>query len=82
MFLSGTVAGMALLFLSAAYPQTLDPATDRDAAAVYATLLRPLLEPDRARHEGLTEPILLQAETEAPISCAAFLDRMSGEWAC
>lgn len=81
MFLYGTVIGLAVLHLSAAHPQTFDAATTRDAAAVYSTVLQPLLEPDQRRHEGLTEPLVLQAETEAPTSCAAFLDGMSGEWA-
>jgi len=72
-----TVIGVAFLQVSGGAPQILDPKTDHDAYAVYATLLQP--DPDG---EGnMKPPILLQAETEGPPRCAEFLAGMSGEWA-
>ena len=77
LFLSSTAIGLALVQAATAPPQVLDPKTDRDAYAVYATLLHP--DPDG---EGnMKPPILLQAETEGPPRCAEFLAGMSGEWA-
>src|SRR3954465_14765901 len=76
-FLLSSVIALAFLQVSAGGPQVLDPKTDRDAYAVYATLLRS--DPDG---EGnIKPPILLQAETEAPPRCAEFVAGMSGEWA-
>jgi hypothetical protein len=82
LFLGSTAIALTLLQAATAPPQVLDPKTERDAFSVYATLLQPtMLRPDRLKYEGLTEPILLQAETEEPTSCAEFLAEMSGEWA-
>lgn len=81
LLLYSTVIALTLLQAATAPPQVLDPKAERDAYFVYATLLQPtLLQPDRLNYEGLAEPILLQAETEAPTSCDAFLAGMSGEW--
>ena len=82
LFLCSTTIALTFLQAATAPPQVHDPNTERDAFSVYATLFQPtVLQPDRLKHEGLTEPILLQAETEAPTSCDGFLEGMSGEWA-
>ena len=65
---------IALTLLQAPAPQALDLIFDPDAFAVYATVLR-------GREDDVREPLLLQTETEAPRTCAEFLDKMSGEWA-
>jgi hypothetical protein len=78
LLLYGTAIALALL----QGPQVLDPKAEGDAYSVYATLFQPtILQPDRLKYEGLTEPIALQAETEVPTTCAGFLAGMSGEWA-
>ena len=82
MLLYSTAIALTLVQVATAAPQVLDPKTERDAFSVYATLFQPTeLQPDRLRYEGLTEPILLQGETEAPTRCEALLAAMSGEWA-
>ena len=82
LFLYSTAIALTLLQAATAPPQGLDPKTERDAFSVYATLFQPTaLQPDRLKYEGLTEPILLQAETDTPTSCEALLAGMSGEWA-
>ena len=64
--LYSTAIALTLLQAATAPPQVLDPKAERDAYSVYATLLQPtMLQPDRLKYEGLIEPILLQAETEA-----------------
>ena len=57
-------------------PQPLDPSTDHDTYAVYATLLRP-----RAGDRQAPGPIVLQRETERPDQCSGFLAELTGEWA-
>ena len=80
-FLYITTIALTLSQAATAHPPALDSRTERDAYAVYAALLQPVWQPDRLTYEGLTEPVRLQAETEAPTGCAAFLAGMSGEWA-
>jgi hypothetical protein len=78
-FVHETVIAVAFLQASTTGPQTLDPTTDRDTYAVYATLL-----PPPSRDSQATPPIVLQRETERPrtsSSCTAFLAAMTGEWA-
>ena len=74
-----SVMGLVLVQASTPAPQPLDPKTDADAYALYATLLQPRWE-QYARVNG---PMLLQRETEGPLTgtCSAFLAAMSGEWA-
>jgi hypothetical protein len=82
LFLCITAITLTFLRAATAPPQVLDPKAERDAFSVYATLFQPTaLQPDRLKYEGLTEPIVLQAETEAPTTCEALLAGMSGEWA-
>jgi hypothetical protein len=64
---------IAFAFLQAQAPQPFDLQADRAAFEVYASVLRDK-EPDA------TEPLLLQAETEAPRTCTDLLARMTGEW--
>ena len=66
------VIAVALLQVQA--PQPFDLKADRDAFAVYATVLR-------ERNDDVQEPLVLQAETEMPRTCGALLDQMTGEWA-
>jgi hypothetical protein len=75
-FVIETVIAFAFLQASTAGPQVLDPTTDRDTYAVYATLL-----PLSSEEQQATGPIVLQRETERPTSCTAFLAQMTGEWA-
>lgn len=65
---------IALAFLQLPAPQPFDLRADRDAFSVYATVLR-------ERRDEVKEPLVLQAETEAPRTCGQLLDKMSGEWA-
>lgn len=82
LLLCSTAIALTLLQAATTPPQVLDPKTERDAFSVYATLFQPTeLQPDRLKYEGLTEPILFQAETETPTRCEALLAGMSGEWA-
>ena len=75
-FVHKTVIAVAFLQASTAGPQVLDPTTDRDTYAVYATLL-----PLSSEEQQAIGPIVLQRETERPTSCTAFLAQMTGEWA-
>ena len=77
-FHQSTVIALALLQASTAVPQTLDAKTDRDAYAIYATLLQSPRDTDGR----VKKPILLQRETEgpSPTTCSGFLAGMSGEW--
>ena len=77
LFLCSRAIALTLLQAATAPPQVLDPKTEHDAYAVYATLLQPRPDEDR----NMTGPILLQAETEWPTRCSEFLAGMSGEWA-
>ena len=82
LFLCRTAIALTLVQAATAPPQPLDPKTERDEAAVYATLFQPTeLQPDPLKYEGLTEPIALQAETELPPDCGPLLASLSGEWA-
>jgi len=65
---------IALAFLQVQAPLPFDLKVDRDAFAVYATVLQ-------GRRDEVKEPLVLQAETEAPRTCAGLLDGMTGEWA-
>jgi hypothetical protein len=75
-FLHGTVIAVAFLQASTAAPQALDPTTDRDTYALYATMLQL-----RARNRPTAGPIVVQGETERPTACSEFLADMTGEWA-
>jgi hypothetical protein len=78
--LSVTVIALTFLQASTAGPQPLDPRKDRDAYALYATMLQPLSGDRQA-----SGPIVLQRETERPptssVACTAFLAAMTSEWA-
>ena len=76
-FLHITVIALAFLQVSAGVPQILDSKTERDAYAIYVTLLQP--QPDK--DGDMKGPVLLQAETDGPTRCSEFLAGMSGEWA-
>ena len=57
-------------------PRVLNATLERDAYAIYATLLPPLWETSHGKG-----PMLLLRETERPTSCSTFLAKLTGEWA-
>ena len=76
--LLGTAIAITVLQVPTAAPQVLDASAERDAYAIYASLLPPLWE--RASAKGVMP---LQQETEGPAShsCGQFLSGLTGEWA-